>query len=124
MKLTTGFKYNLPFELWTGAINPQTNSLVFTKDSDRLGTIVQGAGGINLVTADSLPLQAQVRNLLDSEGKPIFMLNGQPYVMYVNTSEPQFDPFMRIIGWRHRVTREMTKDSVQALLDAGITFNG
>jgi hypothetical protein len=36
--------------------------------------------------------------------------------MYVLSSDPQFDPFMRIIGWRHKLGRTLPK-TTQEIFD-------
>lgn len=130
MKVATGFKFNLPFEYWTAVVtnNNGDNVLTYVKDSDRVGMIVQGGGGINLIVENALSIGTQVRHLRDRDGNEIFVTNGVAYPVYVTGSDPQFDPFMRIVGYKHRLERTMPKsvqtvlDSLQASIDAQGSF--
>lgn len=117
MRVTTGFKYNLPFESWVQQIITQggQQTAVWTKVKDEKGLLVQAGGGINLVTAEPLPLNSQVRNLKDAAGKEIFVVDGETYPMYVISSDPQFDPFIRIIGWKHMLRRELPRDYMETI---------
>lgn len=115
MKVQAPFRHYHHFELWTPVVVDATATYV--KDRDDVGTAIPSSGGyVYLLTKDPLDLGAQVRNLTDRGGAPVFNVAGSEYTMYVTTAEPSMDPYGFIVGWRHSLRRDLPKD-VEAILE-------
>ena len=113
MRLDAVFKLKFPFEYWTLRVK-EDGSTEYTKKIDARGMYVPSAsGGGSLICAQPLGQYMQVRNLRDAAGRSMFQSGGEDYPMYVTTSEPQLDPFSRVIAYRHSLRRELPREYSQ-----------
>lgn len=112
MRIDTVIKFHFTFEYWILQANPD-GSTSYVKKDDRVGMLVPGGGvGGSMVCTDPLDMPMQVRNIRDRAGKQVYA-----YPMYVTSSEPQLDPFSTVIGYTHKLRKELPREYSQFIAE-------
>ena len=111
MRLDAIAKKNFTGEYWdyTSTQDP-TGQVVreYFKVDDRRFNIVPGEKGtLYLYCDEQLRYNTEVRNLRDASGEIVFKdaLSGNPQTAYVGISEPLFNIYGSIIGYRHDLSQ-------------------
>lgn len=108
MKATAVMPPKFTGEYWDYTIE-QTDAgeLVNTyfKDSDIRFQLVSGDGNAVVFYKEPLRNNAQLRNVRDRNGRPIFEIEGVPYSMFLGTPQPVFSVFGTVQGYKHVLMR-------------------
>lgn len=111
MRFGTAIKASHTFEYWRPIISIDgagNESIRFEFDSVKTGVLTPQAAGIaQLFTTEQLDIDGEIRSLTDSVGTSVFaMPTGDfEYVMFVATVDPIFDPFGKLVGYKHSLRR-------------------
>lgn len=122
MKVHLAFEFNFTFDTWAPLVDGGLG-VTWAYDTSATALVTQQGGGMALVTLEPIVIGHQVRNLKDRVGNSILVVGGEEYPMYVNTSDPQFDPYSQLIGWKHSLRRDSPRDfraSLDALTNASL----
>lgn len=99
-------------EYWdyTSAQNPtggQMEHTYFKSKDIKFSIISAEKGTLYLYASEQLRPNSQIRNLRDPSGQMVFTnaLTGTPQVAYIGISEPVFDAFGTMIGYRHDLSQ-------------------
>jgi hypothetical protein len=117
MQLHTHFSYDFPFEVYTPVVNGTVTTWVKRTESSGMFNGSAAGGGAYLTAKDQVGVGDAVRNLRDRTGNQIFIVNGQPYDMYVNEATPVLDAYGELVAWRHTLRRKLPTDFTDKLLE-------
>lgn len=109
MNHLTTFRFLFSLEVWQPVIDGTTVTYAKLKD-EKAHVTRSGTGGVTLVCADPIAIGSVVRNLRDRDGTPLQSVADSTYDLHVHTSEPELDPFSRVVGWRHALKRTAPRD--------------
>lgn len=111
MKFTTMHTHVFTAEYWDytteQGIDGQLTSTYFFDRNLRFSLVSAEKGTMYLFADEQLRYNAQVRELKDSVGNYVFKqaLTGEPVLSYVGLSEPVFDVFGTVVGYRHDLSQ-------------------
>lgn len=112
MKYNTFMPSLFSGELWdyTSAQDPASGQMqhtYFFSKNIRFNLISAEKGTMYLYADEQLRPNVEIRNLRDPNGNQVFkaQLTGQPMTTYVGVSEPVFDAFGILIGYRHDLSQ-------------------
>lgn len=89
------------------------------------GLIIPGAqGGMYLMTRAPINLNRAIANVRDRAGTQAFVIDGEPYVMYVTDLLPQYDPFGFIVGYKHTLKKSLPREVDAAISSLSLSAAG
>ncbi len=114
MKIDAMFVKAFTFENWTPVVDGTNVDYIKSSEADANISVTNGA--IKLFTVSPLQVGSQVRNITDRNGTEVLVVNGSAYPVYVHSSDPQFNPFQELVGWRHDLRPQPPRDFLTELL--------
>lgn len=115
------FRFDTSFDVWEqiNTLDSQGNIVVtYEFLRSELGMFITNpSGNFTLATRAGIPLNYQVRSVVDRNGNLAFSSEGEDFPMYVTASTAQFDAYGSIIGWRHTLSRNIPA-SIREILEA------
>lgn len=114
MRFATELKFKSTFTLYRPVVtNGVTTYQRVDSRNGMLSSVILTA--VALITKEQMPVGWVVREVTDVAGNPVFVLNGEPYDMYITKAEPVMNPQGVVVAWKHSLGNTVPRD-VQAQL--------
>lgn len=101
MRLSPPVAHKYDFELWgPKVLNDANGTIVYELIEVRVGTLTSGRQQSYLYTDTQVPYGSMLRNVTDANGILVFEVMGEPYDVYVHSSEPVLNVYSQVTGYR------------------------
>ena len=108
------YKYNFTFDYYIQVVNGGVAT--YQKVRSSKGYLSVAVSQWSLHSAEQMAVGGVVRNLRDSKGNELQMVDGVPFDLYINKTVPYFDNSTEVSGYKHIMSQEDKNAFRNALL--------